>query len=199
MSGCEAPCPNTQSAGLLNSCNFEVDTTAPKYVPDIASLPLGMDIHRGETPLQSTSDPSLVHLRGHRPVTVIKPSGSWVTMWSREAEAVSLALGSTARGRNPLQALCTSLRRTSTVRYSAMASRMNRISSSVGCGRAVISELLSVCMPPATQHQWNYWGDAQIPATEARCAGRECLTIPLKARCLVCNDTHLMSLMLLCR
>lgn len=77
------------------------------------------------------------------PVTVMRPSGSWVTMWSREAEAVSLALGSTARGRRPLQALCTSLRRTSTVRYSEMASRMNWISFSLGCGRAVISELLS--------------------------------------------------------
>ena len=47
-------------------------------------------------------------------MTVIRPSGSWVTMWSRLAEAVSEALGSIASGRSPLHALCTSLRRTST-------------------------------------------------------------------------------------
>ncbi len=86
------------------------------------------------------------------PVTVMRPSGSWVTMWSREAEAVSFALGSTARGRSPLQALCTSLRRTSTVRYSEMASRMNWISSSVGCGRVVISELLSAQQETGPNH-----------------------------------------------
>jgi hypothetical protein len=56
---------------------------------------------------------------------------------------VSLALGSIASGRSPLHALCTSERRTSTVRYSAMASRMKATSSSLGCGRAVISLLLS--------------------------------------------------------
>ena len=47
-------------------------------------------------------------------MTVMRPSGSRVTMWSRLAEAVSAALGSIASGRSPLQALCTSLRRTST-------------------------------------------------------------------------------------
>lgn len=47
-------------------------------------------------------------------MTVMRPSGSRVTMWSRLAEAVSAALGSIASGRSPLQALCTSLRLTST-------------------------------------------------------------------------------------
>ena len=47
-------------------------------------------------------------------MTVMRPSGSWVTMWSRLAEAVSEAFGSIASGRSPLHALCTSLRRTST-------------------------------------------------------------------------------------
>ncbi len=49
-------------------------------------------------------------------MTVIRPSGSCVTMWSLLAEAVSAALGSIASGRSPLQALCTSLRLTSTCR-----------------------------------------------------------------------------------
>lgn len=110
-------------------------------------------------------------------------------MWSREAEAVSLALGSTARGRSPLQALCTSLRRTSTVKYSAMASRMNWISSSVGCGRAVISELLSVRMPPATRDQQSNGVMPSFPANQVRCGGELRHTATFKARHTVCNDT----------
>ena len=58
----------------------------------------------------------LLNARQRPPVTVMRPSGSRVTMWSRLAEAVSAALGSIASGRSPLQALCTSLRLTSTCR-----------------------------------------------------------------------------------
>jgi len=49
---------------------------------------------------------------GSRPAMVIMPSVSMLTTWSLEALAVSLASGSEASGRMPLQADITSLRRT---------------------------------------------------------------------------------------
>ena len=70
-------------------------------------------------------------------MTVSKPSGSLVTMWSRLADSVLAALGSEARGLRPDQVLSTSDLRTLTVRYSEMASRMNFTSSSWACGLSV--------------------------------------------------------------
>jgi len=54
------------------------------------------------------------------PVTVMSPSGSTTMTWSREADAVSVARGSTASGRRPDHALCTSERRTCAAAASAL-------------------------------------------------------------------------------
>ena len=89
------------------------------------------------------------------PVTVSRPSASRVTMWSRLAASVEDALGSWARGRMPAQALSTSERRTLTVRYSEMASRMKRTSSSWGRGRSVSPVALSA--QQGTAHLKSPW------------------------------------------
>ena len=73
-------------------------------------------------------------------MTVSRPSGSRVTMWSLLADSVLEALGSEARGLRPAQVLRTSERRTLTVRYSEIASRMNLTSSSCACGLSVTGE-----------------------------------------------------------
>lgn len=59
--------------------------------------------------------------RGGRPAIVIMPSVSMLTTWSLEALAVSLAFGSVASGRIPLQADITSLRRTCACTHPSLA------------------------------------------------------------------------------
>ena len=64
-------------------------------------------------------------------------------MWSLLADSVSAALGSEASGRRPAHVLKTSERRTLTVRYSEIASRMNFTSSSCAWGLSVTGVAVS--------------------------------------------------------